>query len=991
MTLYQLIEQLKAIALRQPNVRSASEGSVYEIMNANPGVDYDAFVITQGVHSSDDNFNHFNLSLFLISRLESDLEANRLQVQSSAREVLDNILTYFAYNFDGDTGETITFHTFTERFADECAGAWCEVTVDVPKSGICPEDYDGEDWVSPNLTIRNQTKTVEVTAATQTVTYDSGYTGLESVEIDATNYGDGKYEEGYSAGYEQGDSEGYNEGYAAGTDEALDTVLAGTVAVTYDSNGTWYADVDEEGRGLIAAVTVNVPQSGATMKNQTKSVSIVANGKTEVTYDSGYTGLEKVDIDVNVPEGGTPINNQSKTVNITTNGTSNIGYDSGYTGLENVEVNVDVPVDGNLSNLNAIKNGVYYPKEHPRQYFTFTGGSRFDDTLDYNFGFVCTFRMAKESSGYILHNNDIMALGGGSITVDGAAETVSFEFRGMSGTAAVSLDTWHTIQLCPNAGIFRLDGQDMPYDGTYSPGGTLWQWFFYNLAYTDVYEFNKWNSYSSDTAPYDRNFIVMKNEDGTPGFYDNVEEQWFYLEGDQPEYKEETVDGWNSVTVNVRGRLQEKYYTADDYYFDIYPDPEYDGMSMVSVDATDYTNAMMLQMLSEVQQGAVELNVTANGRYEAEIEPGGPWGYITAVTVNVPQSGGTVIKNQPKTVSITANGTTNVTYDGGYTGLEEVDINVNVPQTGVAINNQERTVSITANGSYYATYEEGYTGLEGIDINVNVPQTGGTGKVDVRACINSGLTFCGMTWTEIPEGFDLNTSTPLTGGRLDRLFYDCTKLESVPPISGNGATNMTALFFNCQSLPNVTMDFTGVEDVSQIFAACYNLTGVSLTGTDSIMTAVSMFAGCRSLEQLEISLNGASNINNMFLRCNQLGRVKLDIGYSDGDLDLSFLFDECTSLHTAELNTESLSIYTRNMFGGCASLENLSMKTLPDSDMSNIGLDECPLLTLESIVGLLEALPVTENGYKFQLGETNIAKLNEDGIAIATDKGWSLI
>lgn len=260
MTLYQLTEQLKAIALRQPNVRSAAEGSVYEIMNANPGVEYDAFVITQGVHSSDDNFNHFNLSLFLISRLESDLEANRLQVQSSAREVLDNILTYFAYNFDGDTGETITFHTFTERFADECAGAWCEVTVDVPKSGICPEDYDGEDWVSPNLTVRNQRKSVEVTAATQTVTYDSGYTGLESVEIDAGAYGDKLYNGGYSDGYEQGDAEGYNEGYAAAAEEVLDTVASGAVSATYESNGTYYADIDEEGNGYISAVTVSIPQ-----------------------------------------------------------------------------------------------------------------------------------------------------------------------------------------------------------------------------------------------------------------------------------------------------------------------------------------------------------------------------------------------------------------------------------------------------------------------------------------------------------------------------------------------------------------------------------------------------------------------------------------------------------------------------------------------------------------------------------------------------------
>lgn len=44
--------------------------------------------------------------------------------------------------------------------------------------------------------------------------------------------------------------------------------------------------------------------SGNTINNQEKSVDIIENGTTEVTYDVGFTGLSKVVINTNIKSGG---------------------------------------------------------------------------------------------------------------------------------------------------------------------------------------------------------------------------------------------------------------------------------------------------------------------------------------------------------------------------------------------------------------------------------------------------------------------------------------------------------------------------------------------------------------------------------------------------------------------------------------------------------------------------------------------------------------
>lgn len=141
MTLFDLIHAIKDVALKQPNVRTFVEGNIYEALNANPSVEYDVICLTQGQHSQDTQFNYFDFNIFYVSRLVDDLEDNRLQIQSISIEVITNIVQYLIDVYDIEINGNITFNTFNEKFADECAGCYGKITFVVEKEIYCKEDY----------------------------------------------------------------------------------------------------------------------------------------------------------------------------------------------------------------------------------------------------------------------------------------------------------------------------------------------------------------------------------------------------------------------------------------------------------------------------------------------------------------------------------------------------------------------------------------------------------------------------------------------------------------------------------------------------------------------------------------------------------------------------------------------------------------------------------------------------------------------------------
>ena len=138
MTLSQLISIIEGVAMQQPSINMVVQNDVYRI-NSAPSLQYGVFAWTQGQHSGSINgMTTFQFTLFYVDRLTEDL-SNQIEIQSVGCETLGNILRALdAYDVDV---QTYTLQPFNQRFTDECAGVFCNVSLAVLPTSSCAEEF----------------------------------------------------------------------------------------------------------------------------------------------------------------------------------------------------------------------------------------------------------------------------------------------------------------------------------------------------------------------------------------------------------------------------------------------------------------------------------------------------------------------------------------------------------------------------------------------------------------------------------------------------------------------------------------------------------------------------------------------------------------------------------------------------------------------------------------------------------------------------------
>lgn len=213
--------------------------------------------------------------------------------------------------------------TFTENGTYTREDGWNEITVDID-------------------TVNNQNKTVDSSTNAQSVTYDSGYTGLGTVTINPYTL---ENRSGGAVVYEYVNSDvnpgnivitptsGYN-GLSQVTLGKAGILSTKTFTPT-TSQQTWDAYNDTDELVGLRTVVVNAVTSSI---DANITAGNIKNGVTILGVQGNYSG--------------TTINNQNKSIDSSTNAQS-VTYDSGYTGLETVTVNPYTLTTGSIDSSTA--------------------------------------------------------------------------------------------------------------------------------------------------------------------------------------------------------------------------------------------------------------------------------------------------------------------------------------------------------------------------------------------------------------------------------------------------------------------------------------------------------------------------------------------------------------------------------------------------------------------------------------------------------------
>ncbi len=172
---------------------------------------------------------------------------------------------------------------------------------------------------------------------------------------------------------------------------------------------------------------------------------------------------------------------------------------------------------------------------------------------------------------------------------------------------------------------------------------------------------------------------------------------------------------------------------------------------------------------------------------------------------------------------------------------------------------------------------------------------------------------------------------------------------------------------------------------SQVFNQCRNLTSVTIPNSVTNIGSYA-FTNCNSLANLTIPTGVTRILTNVFYGCSSLTSIEIPNGVVSIGTNA---FTNCSSLISLTIPASVTSI-EGNSFADCSSLSNVTLGN--GFNANGLNLSASTLYSIDTIVAVLDALAdrTSQVAYTLIFGSTNLAKLSNEQIAIATEKNWTL-
>jgi surface protein len=260
---------------------------------------------------------------------------------------------------------------------------------------------------------------------------------------------------------------------------------------------------------------------------------------------------------------------------------------------------------------------------------------------------------------------------------------------------------------------------------------------------------------------------------------------------------------------------------------------------------------------------------------------------------------------------------------------------------------------------------------------------------------------------------------------MQSMFYNCSSLTSIGNVSKwntSAVKYMYGMFDGCSSLLALegisNWNVSGVTSMASMFDGCSSLKALDLSTWSPHPTSLYyMFGHCTSLESLDLrkfNVTEVTDMSNAFMNCRSLKTLNLANWNAPKTTNMQYMFYYCSSLET--LNTTGFIIKNvtaiNYAFNYCSSLKTLDLSGWDVSNLNSYNsvwyntsfylenfdsftnirtsMQMPSTLTHDSLVDVIANLS-TVIGKTLTLGATNLAKLTPEEIAVATNKGWTVV
>lgn len=303
-----------------------------------------------------------------------------------------------------------------------------------------------------------------------------------------------------------------------------------------------------------------------------------------------------------------------------------------------------------------------------------------------------------------------------------------------------------------------------------------------------------------------------------------------------------------------------------------------------------------------------------------------------------------------------------------------------------------KPLEIAENGEYSAP-----AGVHGFNpVKVDVPLKYDEGYNDGYQASQDSITLQEKTITENGE---YETDEGFTGmSKVTVAVPIKEEQEKTVEITKNGTTEVVADEGKSMSKVNVNVNVAFEGDIGKPFIDTSKITGFQYFCSYNKLNAYlnnldtsngiylnSMFDSCDLLTEIPpLNTSNASSFGYMFNGCRKLKAVQVD---TSKGTEFGYMCNNCWALETVSLTTAKSNLST-NTFQKCTALKNI---TIGEGWNVNIYLHYSNNLTVESLHGMIENLAdlTGKTAKTFQIGATNLAKIDEEHINMLKAKNWN--